>query len=232
MTIKGFVYVIESTAPHDLLDGRTEGRVLIEALLMAGIPHWYSLASDRATLLESLGNRLLEACRHHNNKLPILHLSMHGSQQGVALTNGEFISWHDLRGILLSLIRAMQGSLLVCMSSCFGSAGCRMAMYQDNEPHFWSLVGNTASATWADAAIAYISFYHLFFKGFDINICVNSMKVASGDHNFTFYLGAETKAGWDTFVRQPSLQISASVSQAAEETSRKAKQLGENGVVS
>ncbi len=225
MAIKGFVYVIESPAPHDLLDGRTEGRVLTEALLLAGIPHWYSLASDRAMLLESLGNRLREASRHHNNKLlPILHLSMHGSHQGVALTNGEFISWYDLRGLLLPLVQAMQGSLLVCMSSCFGSAGCRMAMYQDNEPHFWALVGNTASATWADAAIAYISFYHLFFKGFDIKICVDSMKVASGDHNFTFFLGADTKAGWDTFVHQRSRQISAGVSQAADETSRKTKQ--------
>lgn len=76
-----------------------------------------------------------------------MHLSMHGSQDGVELTNGGFLSWHDLRGLLLSLNRAMQGGLLICMSTCFGSAGCRMAMYEDNEPTFWALVGNTDLVT-------------------------------------------------------------------------------------
>jgi hypothetical protein len=96
-----------------------------------------------------------------------------------------------------------------------------MAMYQDNEPPFWALVGNTASATWADAAIAYISFYHLFFKGFDIKTCVESMKLASGDRNFVLHLGVDTKAGWDAFVRLHSQQIATQVVQAANETTRK-----------
>jgi hypothetical protein len=152
-------------------------------------------------LLEALGSRLREAWYHHN-LIPILHLSMHGNKDGVSLTNGEFLTWHDLRAILLPLIRALQGGLLVCMSSCFGSSGCRMAMYEDNEPHFWALVGNTGSPTWADAAIAYVSFYHLFFKGFGIKICVESMKVASGDHSFLHLLGEEMKAGWSSFIQQ------------------------------
>lgn len=220
MPVNGFVYVIESPANRDLLDGRTEGRVLTEALTLAGIPHWYSLASDKAMLLEALGLRLHEAWRHHQ-KIPILHLSMHGSADGLSLTSGEFLSWHDLRGLLLPLIRAMQGGLLVCMSSCFGSSGCRMAMYEDNEPHFWALVGNTKSPTWADAAIAYVSFYHLFFKGFEIKLCVDSMKVASGDHNFLHLLGADMKASWSAFIQQRHQQIAAAVPQAAAETERK-----------
>jgi hypothetical protein len=220
LAVNGFVYVIESPAGRDLLDGRTEGRVLTEALRLATIPHWYSLASDKEMFVEALGLRLGEAWKYHQ-KPPILHLSMHGSADGLSLTCGEFLSWHDLRGLLLPLLRAMQGGLLVCMSSCFGSAGCRMAMYADNEPHFWALVGNTASPTWADAAIAYASFYHLFFKGFDIKLCVDSMKVASGDHRFTHLLGANMKAGWDTFTQQRQQQIAAAVPQAAAETESK-----------
>lgn len=222
MAVNGFVYVIESPAGRDLLDGRTEGRVLTETLRLAGIPHWYSLASDRAMLSEALGHRLGEAWKHHQ-KIPILHLSMHGSADGVALTSGEFVSWHDLRELLLPMIRAMQGGLLVCMSSCFGSSGSRMAMYADNEPHFWALVGNSASPTWADAAIAYASFYHLFFKGFNIKVCVDSMKVAGGDHNFMYLLGADMKAGWDAFIQQHQQQIAAAVPQAAVETESKGR---------
>ena len=45
---------------------------------------------------------------------------MHGHPDGVALTCGDFLLWHDLRHLLLPLNRAMQGGLLICMSSCFG----------------------------------------------------------------------------------------------------------------
>jgi len=41
-----------------------------------------------------------------------------------------------------------------------------MAMYEDDEFTFWALVGNTGSRSWADTAMAFMSFYHLFFKGF------------------------------------------------------------------
>ena len=224
MPMNGFVYVIESPAGRDLLDGRTEGRVLTEALRLASIPYWYSLASDKAMLVEALGSRLGEAWKHHQ-KMPILHLSMHGNADGLSLTSGEFLWWHELRAILLPLMRAMRGGLLVCMSSCFGSSGCRMALCSDNEPNFWALVGNAQSPTWADAAIAYMSFYHLFFKGFNIQLCVDSMKVASGDHNFLHLLGAEMKASWNSFIQQHQQQIASAVPQAATETESKGRLL-------
>lgn len=204
--LNGFVHIIESPSGIDLLDGRTEGRVLSEALRVAGIPHCYNLASDKQMLLEALGNRLASAWKSHN-RLPMLHLSMHGNNDGVQLTSGEFLTWHELRNALLPAIRAMQGGLLVCMSSCFGLSGCRMAMYSDEEPPFWALVGNSGSATWADAAIAYVSFYHLFFKGFPLTTCVDSMKVASGDYQFMCFFGQETKENWQAFIQRHENEI-------------------------
>lgn len=199
--VHAFVAVIESPASQDLLDGRTEGRALCEALSLADIPHSYSLATERAMLQQALGDRLRAAARHHG-KVPIIHLSMHGNVHGLQLTNGDFLSWLELRNELIPLLRATRGTLLVCMSSCFGNAGCLMAMHDDDEPTFWALVGNTASATWSDAAVAYISFYHLFFKGFDLPICVNSMKVASGDHNFIYHIGQQTKENWQAYLQE------------------------------
>lgn len=224
MRDRAFVYVIESPSSRDLLDGRTEGRMLTEALRLAEIPHWYSLASDRSMFREALSERLLEAWEAHGKKVPILHLSLHGSTDGVVLTSGESLSWDELRQELMPLIRAMDGGLLVCMSSCFGSSGCRMAMYEDSEPHFWALVGNVGSALWSDAAIAYASFYHLFFKRFEIKVCVDSMKVASGDHNFRYYLGADMKIGWETYIRERGHQIEQRVPEASDETIRKSNQ--------
>jgi hypothetical protein len=203
--VNGFVHIIESPSPSDLLDGRTEGRALSEAMRLADIPHWYSLAVDRASLREALGPRLGLAYETLQ-KLPIVHLSMHGNADGIALTNGEFLSWHDLRTELLPLLRIMRGTLLICLSSCSGGSGCRMAMYEDAETPFWALVGNSMDTRWADAAIAYITFYHLFFKDQDVASCVEAMRVASGDPNFVIFDGAHTRESWLAFQRQQRTQ--------------------------
>lgn len=194
-----FVYVIESPSATDLLDGRTEGRALSEALRLSEIPHWYSLASTEEAFSEALSSRLRQAMGHAG-LAPIIHLSMHGNQNGVALTDGTFMSWHSLRTHLRPINEAMNGGLLIGMSSCLGAAGCRMAMHEDNERPFWALVGNTATPTWADSAVAFITFYHLFFKNVFLPDCVERMKLASCDANFVYFAGEHVRLGWVDFM--------------------------------
>jgi len=209
--IHAFVNIIESPSSRDLLDGRTEGGLLRESLKLAEIPNAYSLVTDRGTLEETIEVRLRAAARVHN-KVPIMHFSMHGNIDGVALTNGEFVPWNELKEYLRPVIRAVRGTLLVCMSFCVGHAGARMAMNDDDEPTVWALVGNTGDANWSDAAIAYSSFYHLFFKKFNIDVCVSSMKVASSDHNFVFYLGEQTRRNWQEYINeQGEAEIQANI---------------------
>jgi hypothetical protein len=204
--INGFVYVIESPSAEDLLADRTEGRVLVGALDLAQIPRWYSLVVNRKILQHTLGARLSEAWRHLQ-KPPVVHLSMHGNQNGVGLTSGESLSWDDLRLLLAPLNNAMQGGLLICMSTCFGSSGCRMAMFDGTDMPFWALVGNAGSRSWSDAAVAYVAFYHQFFKGTQIPNCVDAMKMASGDANFGWYSGQQTKDQWGAFTQARSAQL-------------------------
>lgn len=199
--VHAFVNVIESPSSHDLLDGRTEGRMLIESLNLANIPNAYSLVTDLATLRESIDSRLRAAAQQHS-KIPIIHFSMHGNEDGVALTSSEFVSWSDLKHELLPVMRAVQGTLLICMSSCVGHAGVKMAMNSDDEPSFWALVGNIENTSWSDAAIAYSCFYHLFFKEVNIDVCVNSMKVASGNNNFVYHLGVQAKLNWLKYLQE------------------------------
>lgn len=214
----GFVYIIESPKPPDLLDGRTEGRVLSEALTLAGIAHTYSIAADLSMFDLALGQRLVDAWGQYQQP-PILHLSMHGNRDGIAFTSGEFLTWNQLRQKLLPLIRVLPNALLICMSSCFGHSGCRLAMYLDNEPHFWALVGHPDSVSWPDAAVAYVTFYHLFFKGSPVTACVDAMKIASGDNRFLISIGADARRGWAEYVQRlqaPSLSslLNTNLSQA------------------
>jgi hypothetical protein len=198
MGIQAFVHIIESPSAADLLTDQIEGRALCGALQIARIPHRYNLASNLETFRLALSERLIQAIHEFESdrRKPILHLSMHGNEQGVGLTDSSFLSWSDLQRELQPLLNAMQGGLLICMSSCFGSSGCRIAMHDSKDHPFWALVGNSSSVEWSDAAIAYITFYHHFFKGRDIDHCVMNMRVASGDNNFSQLSGYAAKKTW------------------------------------
>ena len=202
MTIQsGFVHIIESPSADDLLDGRTEGRALSEVLNLAKIPYCYNLAINLETFNAAVDTRLIEAFEYFNQP-PILHLSMHGNQEGVVLTDNTFISWANLQTLLAPLTNAMEGGLLICMSSCFGSTGCLMATHRDADQPFWALVGNNRSVSWEDAAVAYVTFYHLFFKGIPVEECVERMKLASNDDNFGVWSGHEVKAVWTEYMKR------------------------------
>jgi hypothetical protein len=170
--------------------------VLCEALTLAGIPHAYNVASNWETFQLSLGPRLYEAAQRYQ-AWPVVHLSMHGNESGVGLTEaGSFLSWDALREILQPIATAINGWLIITMSCCFGAAGCRMAMVEDNEHPFYALVGNNGSPTWADSAIAFMVFYHRFFAGASIEDAIEAMRMASGDQHFVGHFGHSIKADW------------------------------------
>ncbi len=99
---KPFVYIIESPKPDDLLDDHFEGKLLGEALGLAQIPYSYSLSTSKEMFVRCMGPRLFDEILRLRS-LPILHLSMHGDQNGIVLTNGECIEWSELAELVRPL---------------------------------------------------------------------------------------------------------------------------------
>ena len=193
--MNAFVYVVESTSSIDLLAGRSEGRALGESLTLAQIPNSYSFAADEATFRECLTNRLWQTAKALGGKGPVIHLSVHGNQEGIELTDGSFIPWRDLRTLLEPVSQCLGGYLLVCLSSCWGAAGCKMAMEMSDKP-FSILVGPIDNVPWNDAAVAYISFCHHLFKGHDVVQSVNAMRIASANDDFMAFSGELIANEW------------------------------------
>jgi len=198
----GFAFIIESPSPDELLDGKTEGRALGEALGLAGIPYCYNLVSNLATFRETINRRLANACNHFC-LTPILHLSMHGRNDGVAFTSGEFLDWNSLNHLLTPVKNFYQGGLLLCMSSCYGAAASRMEMRSGLDQPFWALVGSVAPISLPDSAVAYVTFYHHFFKGFPVDQCVEAMKHASANPSFQHSFGHQVRSDWQSFANRP-----------------------------
>jgi hypothetical protein len=198
---------VESPSSKDLLDGRTEGRLLWEALQLAGVQVLYNLATDYSTFNIALTAKIMQMSSYLNIGLPILHLSMHGNEDGIGLTNGTRLKWDDLRKLLLPINKLMQGGLIVCMSACSSASGGQMAMYDPPEPlPFFALIGHTGTPSWHEAAIAFVTFYHHLFKHGNIEQAVDAMKVASDNAEFTHVLGKDAQQAWISYMQQKRLE--------------------------
>lgn len=198
---KAFIYIIESPRDTDLLDGRTEGRALVSALELADIQCYYSLVTTANSLEIALNQRLFQAIAE-TDKFPILHFSMHGDNRGIELTNENFVQWHQLFRFIAPIQKFLGEfslDLLVCMSSCYGSFAREMATVKKGNIPFKYLVGNSDSVPWNDAAVAYITFYHLLFKGLNnLDECRKVMMEASGNNLFELHDGEQINLNWFT----------------------------------
>ncbi len=164
------VYIIESPHPCEIRASEMEGRAIAEALQLARHEKKYWLAVDREQLTQvldevvtDLGPRKREA-----EIVPIFHFSAHGNEDGIELTNGDFVSWHDLSDLLWRvgyrtgrINQAGHALAHITMSSCKGVHGKKMFDLSPNKAPAVSLVGPNDDIGWTDSLTAWIVFYHL-----------------------------------------------------------------------
>jgi hypothetical protein len=178
------VYIIESPSADDFYNKRFEGEALEKTLNLSGISSSHHLVVDLKTFYNSFFNGLKEYFDRRETFLPpIIHLSAHGNNNGIELTNGNTISWDIIKILVTPVNNSLNGGLLLCMSSCEGFAGCQMAM-QNGELPFWAIIGNNDKPTWGETNIGFAAFYHLFRSDKNIFESVSGMKAASGNSNF------------------------------------------------
>lgn len=179
--LKFFVYIIESPSALDLYRGRSEGGRVAETLRLDDIPCVTRTAINSIAFKAALRYGLPETIQQYPEHHPILHLSAHGSYQGIQLSSNEIITWTELRDLLIPVNKSLGGQLFLCMSACQGYSACQMAMVEGDVPHpYLFMVGSSESPTWSDTAVSYLSFYHLLSKGCGITDAVASMSAASG----------------------------------------------------
>lgn len=180
-----FVFVIESPSAADLYHRRSEGEIIRQAVELNGIKCVVKTAISPEAFDACLKVGLSEAMEQMPGFLPILHVSAHGSSHGIQLSNGYMLPWAELKEHLLPVNKALSGSLIVCMSSCEGYAGIRMAMHPgEDELPYLALIGCGDKPTWGETAVGYATFYHQLWRGEHISNAVGAMRVASGNQSF------------------------------------------------
>lgn len=193
MSSSAFVHIIESPAPSDLLDGRTEGRTLNSFLELADISSSYSLATNEDTFYESISDRLAHSVSAFRVP-PILHFSGHGNEEGIGLTDGTLIEWRNLAPHLRPINEGLNGTFLVCLSSCRGATGGLMALNAKQPLPMQAVVASKGTVGWHESAIGYLTFYHhLLVLERTVDESVAAMNVASGRDDFVQIEGAKVQ---------------------------------------
>lgn len=188
-----FVHIVESPSSAQLFDGVMSGRLLTAALRIGGIKNWHRIASDLDFLELSLGKDLIDAIRHHQ-ALPVLHLNIPVSGEGVKLTDGTLLSLGELSARLTPLNQALGAELIVCMPECRGTAAARMATSnQEEPPPYYALVGSHEEVPAGKTALGFAAFYQRLFNGASIADAVEALKSASGTLSFYVQYSSEIR---------------------------------------
>lgn len=192
-----FVYIIDSPSSQDLIDGYSIGMALRDALRAIRIPCFYTLAVNKASLQSALQLKLQQYVRQmqmqpSTDAYPFIHLCMHGANEGIALTDGSYVFWQELRTLLYSHNQIKGYDPFLCMASCNGIYGSNMANAYDSVFNY--LIGNADPVLQSDVTVAYLAFYNaIFFKNSSIEQAVSAMKAASFDNNFYYSIGQQIK---------------------------------------
>lgn len=114
------IYVLESLPPGELKTGEDLYDAVInpQSSHLPGAFTQYRQIQNRGDLIHCLteiGRNIADA-NHH----PILHLEVHGNDDGVRLRDGTFVPWTDMTPYLISINRACRVNLLVIAVACRG----------------------------------------------------------------------------------------------------------------
>jgi hypothetical protein len=134
------VFVDESVEAEDFYEGRTDGFAANEVLKIQQVRTSYKMVFDRDHL-----TRAIRDARAGN--FQVLHISAHGNDGGISLTDGDFVTWLDLAGLLRPFggVPSKASSVLVVSSCLGGYVGLSKALQKRNVA-FRFIFGSTASA--------------------------------------------------------------------------------------
>lgn len=165
------IYIIESPADKDLLEKRTEGKALSNILELSQIHYEYFLVTTLNVLrqaFEMIKEDILKLQEEYLFVWPLIHISCHGREEGIGLTDKSFVEWSYLYD-LLSIVNVCfeetdpVSPVLLSMSSCYGLHAIKSDWEKrSSRSPFAFVLGHENKIPWDDALIAFSVFFHHF----------------------------------------------------------------------
>lgn len=160
------VFVIESLRPGDRETG-TElyNDIIVRRRMQKGLEHQCKLfnVTSRMELFAGLEEIRQFTIQGAN---PIIHLEMHGDEDGLQVTNGENIAWNELAFFLTQINGICGNNLFVTMATCKGGYIFKVINPAFCTP-FWGFIGPFEEVDEDEVLANYSAFYDSFLDEAD-----------------------------------------------------------------
>ena len=153
------IYLIESPSKDDFYANHLEMNLIRPIAELCKIPFTPHTVRNRAYFSEAL-NEIKKI--DGGIRLPVLHFAGHGNEQGIGLSDGDLITWPNLRKMLIPVNKRVAGGLFVCMSCCKGISAIRSALSMEQDNPYVAIVGTEEKLDIVQTSIAYATFYYQF----------------------------------------------------------------------
>jgi hypothetical protein len=98
--------------------------------------------------------------------LPLVHIEMHGSPEGLALSgNGEFLRWVELREPFREINILSKNNLFVSLATCFGGHFLNLYVGEHGKPcPFFGYVGATRTVSPVEVETSFSDFFQTLME--------------------------------------------------------------------
>lgn len=108
--------------------------------------------------------------------LPFIHFEIHGSKQGLVLSNDELVEWDKLKGVLLDLNKKTKNNLFVSLATCYG--GHLLKIYKPWEPcPFYGYIGPTEEVYNLDLEASFSTFFETLLTENDFAKAIEQLQL-------------------------------------------------------
>jgi hypothetical protein len=147
------VYIAESVTPEEFFDRDWEGHVVEEIVRLLGAQPFYNIVMTAGLLDKALQQAKEDNC-------DVFHLSCHGNENGIFLTDETFLSWNQLA---LKFKKTAYAPEALVLSSCLGGDRGAANAFRDVDPRPAVIFGSEADEpheiTFPGACIAWPILY-------------------------------------------------------------------------
>jgi hypothetical protein len=156
------VFVFESLRPGDIKTGASLFNDTIRPRMMQkGLEGQCELITitSKADFFNALGEIYNQIIYKLVN--PVIHLEMHGSKDGLQVTNGEVITWQELQIRLIEMNGLTENNLFVSLATCYGGYIYTVISPRLRTP-FWGFIGPFEQVDGDEVLANYTAFYDEF----------------------------------------------------------------------
>lgn len=122
-----------------------------------------------------------------NNEYPWIHIECHGSEaeDGIVLSNGDLISWQELKPELIKINLACKCNLMIVIAACNGAYLVEALQPVDRAP-CWGLLGPTNELYPNDLLASFRTFYLNLLSSLNGDAALSALRKVIDERNLSF----------------------------------------------